>query len=311
MHDLFASSNPRHDSCRAAATIAKADAAALYQPGDVLGDLRHRAHWGWNSSEGLLRTGSGSAIEAVFGAGERVLIGETVGRHFIDDDAWRRAGSPQSLLLQPLVREGASLGVLALSWSGDVRLDGPRATVTALLAPEIAAVIERADRMTELSNEANTDALTGLPNRRAWNDRLAASVRSASPMSVCIFDLDLFKEYNDSHGHPAGDRLLRTTAAAWRDQIREGDFLARIGGEEFGLLLETSRPAAALEIVERLRAQVAERRTCSAGIAVREIGETVESVVARADEQLYEAKAGGRDQARLARASAIVESDVT
>lgn len=112
---------------------------------------------------------------------------------------------------------------------------------------------------------------------------------------MAVLDLDHFKAFNDTYGHPAGDRLLKETAAAWRDQLRPGDLLARIGGEEFALLLDCDIDDA-LEIVERLRETVSHNRTCSAGIAVRQPGETLDSVVTRADRALYEAKAIGRDR---------------
>ena len=71
-----------------------------------------------------------------------------------------------------------------------------------------------------------------------------------------MFDLDHFKEFNDTYGHPAGDRLLKATTAAWREQVRSGDLLARLGGEEFGLLLINCDTARATEVIERLRGVV-------------------------------------------------------
>ena len=128
----------------------------------------------------------------------------------------------------------------------------PPATVAALLAHEAAAVIDRADALDFLTDEAHTDALTGLPNRRAWDAALKRALAQNRRMTVAMLDLDHFKEFNDTFGHPAGDRLLKETAAAWRDQLRSGDVLARIGGEEFALMLDCDADDA-LEIVERLR----------------------------------------------------------
>ena len=82
-----------------------------------------------------------------------------------------------------------------------------------------------------------------------------------------MLDLDHFKEFNDTYGHPAGDRLLRETAAAWREELRAGDFVARLGGDEFALLLPNCNAANALEVVERLRQRIPSEQTCSAGIA--------------------------------------------
>ncbi len=147
---------------------------------------------------------------------------------------------------------------------------------------------------------AETDALTGLPNRRAWDARVARAIRDEEPFMVVMLDIDHFKHFNDSHGHQAGDRLLRDTAAAWRELLRSGDLVARLGGEEFGLLLVECDREAALEVTERLRTAITEGQTCSAGLAARRPGEPIESVLGRADRALYEAKTAGGDRARTA-----------
>ena len=175
---------------------------------------------------------------------------------------------------------------------------GPAATVAALLAHEAAAAIDRADAMEHLADAAQTDALTGLPNRRAWDTHLQRAVAEHQQWAIAILDFDHFKEYNDTYGHPAGDRLLKETATGWRERMRNGDLLARLGGEEFGLLLLDCDPTSAEEVTERLRSYVPRGRTCSAGIAHRQPGETPEQVTARADAALYRAKADGRRRCR-------------
>jgi diguanylate cyclase (GGDEF)-like protein len=128
---------------------------------------------------------------------------------------------------------------------------------------------------------------------------LQRALSSDGQVAIAMLDFDHFKQFNDTHGHPAGDRLLKETAAAWRDQVRGGDLLARLGGEEFGLLLRTRDATTALDVTERLRCLVSGGWTCSAGIAVAQPGEDAEAVVARADRALYEAKARGRDRIHL------------
>ena len=113
------------------------------------------------------------------------------------------------------------------------------------------------------------------------------------------FEYILFKDFNDSRGHPAGDRLLKESAAAWREELRNGDFLARIGGEEFALLLPMCATEDAMVVVERLRERVPYGQTCSAGIVIGESGESSDGLMARVDETLYEAKAAGRDRVLL------------
>jgi diguanylate cyclase (GGDEF)-like protein/PAS domain S-box-containing protein len=152
---------------------------------------------------------------------------------------------------------------------------------------------------------AHTDELTGLPNRRAWEEELrrevARAARHGHPLCVVMLDLDRFKDYNDTHGHPAGDALLRDVAVAWRTAIRVTDFIARHGGEEFAALLSEVRPdEAASSIVERLREAVPAGQTCSAGVALWDGAESPEAALARADAALYDAKRAGRNRISIA-----------
>jgi diguanylate cyclase (GGDEF)-like protein len=155
------------------------------------------------------------------------------------------------------------------------------------------------DMLSQVSDIASTDALTGLPNRRAWDAHLAEMLTGERSLTVTMLDLDHFKEFNDSQGHPAGDRLLRETAAAWREELRAGDLVARLGGDEFALLLPDCNATDALEVVERLRLRIPGEQTCSAGIATHEPGSPPEALMAQADTALYEAKTAGRNRACL------------
>ena len=150
---------------------------------------------------------------------------------------------------------------------------------------------------------AGTDPLTGTANRRAWDDELSAAVTQAEfdgrPMSVALLDLDDFKGYNDRLGHQAGDRLLKEVSAAWQAILRMSDVLARIGGDEFAVLLPGCGIETAAQIAERLRAAVADAN-CSVGVASWDRVETVEELLARADAALYEAKEAGRGQVVVA-----------
>ena len=168
----------------------------------------------------------------------------------------------------------------------------------------------------ELRLRAQTDALTGLPNRRHFFGVglvAAAAVGSGSVLSVLLLDIDHFKSINDDFGHPVGDEALRELASRCRGLLRGNDLIARIGGEEFGVLLPEAKPAEAAEIAERLRAGLAGSPvetqagpvavTISLGGAVLSAaGETFEAVLKRADAALYEAKRGGRNRVVLAAA---------
>jgi diguanylate cyclase (GGDEF)-like protein len=209
------------------------------------------------------------------------------------------AGRPGSALFEPVTRSQQTMGVLVVCWAQPIPAGDLRVDMISLLAHEIGAVIELADRMTQLNDMASTDALTGLPNRRAWETSLAGALADTEPVVVAMLDLDHFKDFNDTRGHPAGDRLLKEAAAAWRGELRAGDFLARLGGEEFGLLLPNCSVEDALRVVERLRARMPYDQTCSAGVAVRIPAESAENLMVRADAALYSAKAAGRDRVWL------------
>jgi diguanylate cyclase (GGDEF)-like protein len=159
---------------------------------------------------------------------------------------------------------------------------------------------ERERLMREVELLARSDALTGLPNRRALDDQLpremARALRKTTPLCLAIIDIDHFKTYNDTHGHLAGDAVLRGCAAAWDGELRGEDTILRFGGEEFLAILPNCEPADAAEIVERLRAAMPDGQTCSAGLATWTRVESVDELVARADKALYEAKESGRDR---------------
>ena len=159
---------------------------------------------------------------------------------------------------------------------------------------------ERSRLVDRLARLSLTDELTGLPNRRAWNDglkrELARADRAGETICVALLDIDRFKAFNDEHGHPAGDALLRETADAWRMLLRASDLLARYGGEEFMLALPAWPLESALAVVDRLRAATPGGLTCSAGLVKSKPGETPEQVTDRADAALYEAKRCGRDR---------------
>ncbi|GID28819.1 hypothetical protein Abr02nite_38020 [Paractinoplanes brasiliensis] len=178
---------------------------------------------------------------------------------------------------------------------------GSSAVLFLLVLARMSGLIARIqDQAAQLRALAHNDALTGVPNRRAWDLELsremAKAVRSGEPVAVALLDLDHFKQFNDANGHPAGDRLLKEAAAAWSDQLRTGDLLARYGGEEFGVLLVGESVAAAPAMLERMRAATPLGRTFSGGLAVWDGHEMPEQLVGRADEALYEAKNGGRDR---------------
>jgi diguanylate cyclase (GGDEF)-like protein len=162
----------------------------------------------------------------------------------------------------------------------------------------VLVLIERRKVVDRLTRQTRTDALTGMCNRRAWEDELprelARGARFSQRVTVAMLDLDRFKAFNDERGHPAGDDLLREIGRIWPPLLREVDTIVRYGGEEFAVLLPSCGVEGAAEVVERLRAAVPGGQTCSAGIAEWHRGETAKRLMARADEALYAAKDRGR-----------------
>jgi diguanylate cyclase (GGDEF)-like protein len=162
----------------------------------------------------------------------------------------------------------------------------------------------RQELLARMEAMARTDELTGLLNRRAWDEALrqemARAAREGSRHSVALLDLDRFKDYNDRNGHPAGDQLLKQAAYAWRTHLRVTDTLARYGGEEFAVLLPGCPPTNAPETLERLRRATPMGQTVSAGIAAWDGVETAEALIDRADRALYAAKRQGRDRCVIA-----------
>ena len=158
---------------------------------------------------------------------------------------------------------------------------------------------EREELLGKVEQLARSDSLTGLPNRRSLEElmprEMARARRARSPLCLAVIDVDFFKVYNDTHGHLAGDALLRKCALAWDQELRAEDSLFRFGGEEFVAVLPGCPLEQAGEIVERLRAATRNGQTVSVGIALWDFEERWESLIERADSALYRAKENGRD----------------
>ena len=173
-------------------------------------------------------------------------------------------------------------------------------TLAAQIGRFLTIISERAQLVDRLQRLSLSDELTGLPNRRGWNAglgrELARARRTGVPLCVALLDLDRFKAFNDTHGHPAGDALLREAAQIWMGLLRLTDLLARYGGEEFGLVFPAAPIEDARAVVDRIRAATPGGLTCSAGVAAWRPGESADQLVDRADSALYEAKRRGRDQ---------------
>jgi diguanylate cyclase (GGDEF)-like protein len=182
-----------------------------------------------------------------------------------------------------------------------------------LLAVPLATPLLRSARHAQLARQARTDARTGLLNGDAWQDAAAAeitrAVRARLPLAMVLLDVDHFKAVNDTHGHLAGDQVLRAVAGIISSQLRGYDIAGRYGGDEFAVLLPHTQPGQARRIAERLRMAVAAgagdstqtpvRVTISAGVAsLADSGPQLQALIAVADAALYDAKAAGRNRVR-------------
>jgi diguanylate cyclase (GGDEF)-like protein len=180
-------------------------------------------------------------------------------------------------------------GILFVALSGIVGT-----TVQALVRRVRAQEREHKRLLVELDHLAHTDPLTGLANRRAWEaelDRgLARARRTGEPVSVALVDVDSFKAVNDAEGHSGGDSLLVQMTQNWAKMLRPDDVLARIGGDEFAVLIPDCSYPEIPEVIRRLRGGMPTPHSCSIGVATWDTLEVSDQLMRRADKALYEAK---------------------
>lgn len=170
-------------------------------------------------------------------------------------------------------------------------------------------IVEQAAEIESYLTRAMTDSLTELPNRRALDEQLARRLeeyrKRKTPFSLLMIDLDHFKQINDTFGHQTGDMVLRDSAKALTEALRRDDFVARYGGEEFAVVLSgtgeleaehaVEKATQGLEALSEKYVHFGRPITASSGLAAIRPGETVESLLRRADAALYAAKHDGRD----------------
>ena len=190
-------------------------------------------------------------------------------------------------------REGPEAGTFSIA---EAQLIGRFGTLAAL-------AYSNAQQAERLREQALTDALTGLANRRHFEDRLASELarlgRDGTPVALVTFDLDDFKAINDRDGHPAGDAALKAFGEILRNQARASDLVCRTGGEEFAVILPGADPEAARCYAERLVAATREAgpTTASAGVSAAPAdGTSAETLVRVSDQRLMAAKAAGKDR---------------
>jgi len=171
------------------------------------------------------------------------------------------------------------------------------------------------ERLDEMRTESRTDALTGIANRKCFDETIEAEIatirETQEELCLCLGDVDLFKKFNDTFGHQTGDRVLRLVATCIAGHVKGRDLAARFGGEEFAVILPQTNLRAAVTVANQIRERVMSKElvkkstgeslgsiTISFGVARYRHGEPIESLVRRADACLYAAKNGGRNQVK-------------
>lgn len=274
-----------------------------------------------NRLEATTPVPDGPLAQALVGAKPRSCLAIRLGREHEEQGAHNGSAAACELcgmagsrsLCEPLLVSGEVIGSLLVSHEDPLDEQGRRLineTVT-----YTAPVLANLRNLAIAERRAHTDSLTGLPNRRALDDTfkllIAQAGRALTPLSAMLIDLDRFKEVNDTYGHDRGDEVLAAMATTLKDSVRSSDFAARLGGEEFLVLLPNTDPATAGVVAEGIAKKLASTNvhgmermvTASFGVAGYPMhGMDMPNLLRSADRALYQAKRDGRDCVRVATA---------
>ena len=268
----------------------------------ALRDIAHAAEPGGRVARTILERGAPMVVADVAKTGLPANVSE-------------RGYKTDSFLSAPITLGGRNIAIINFTDKA-TGMPFDRADLDLLqeISPQIAVAVDRAllkEKAGEFQQLSVTDALTGLLNRRYIEERLIEEVKRSNrhgyPMSFILLDVDNFKSYNDTFGHPAGDEALKIVGVILRDTLRGADVAARFGGEEFSILLPQTTIDEAVAIAERIRANVeaaefpCRKVTVSIGVSscTSELC-TTDGVVQAADKALYAAKHAGRNNVKVA-----------
>lgn len=317
-HEFFKSLTSQNSVARAAELIAEgfvrilgAEAACVY--------LFHRDNWTLRliAANGLTASAFRDTVpvaETFLGRAYREgVVQEVLGSMSSESAAWLTGQVPvRTQAAAPLKTGDDALGVVALAWREPCELDAGRLERLAVLADESSLALQNAQLQAELQRLSVTDRLTELYNHGHFKQRLDEEFKRAArfghSLSLIMIDLDDFKAFNDTFGHPRGDMLLYSVARAIGANLRGADVAARYGGEEFVVLLPETDPEGAFAVAERIRADVEELRfegpesapvlkTISAGVAAfPNHAASALRLLESADAAMYRAKRGGKNR---------------
>lgn len=304
----------------------------LSTPGDIAGLTLERVCESFGFKRGVILTRAATAtpVLAFRGPGEPgpikdgvdAIVERALGSRTpqlvkkLDADADPRLGAllpfAQNVAVFPMTAEGQSIGVLAVEHAGGGRIERRVVGMVSQFVSHAALSLQNAWLYEQVQKQAETDALTGLANRRTFESALeremSRAARNGEQLTLAMFDIDEFKSLNDAYGHQTGDDVLKKVAAALAHTCRDFDTPARYGGEEFAVILPSCTTRESLAVAERLRASLSEIEglptpiTASAGVATFPThASDIQSLVKASDEALYESKRAGRDRVTRSR----------
>ncbi|HEY4744002.1 MAG TPA: sensor domain-containing diguanylate cyclase [Desulfuromonadaceae bacterium] len=293
-----------------------AGSVALYDNRN--GELTLRAHAGLSGAfvaRNVWTVAPGGLTDQLLSRDEILFVEDTERADYFNNPLAVQEGI-RSLICIPLVTKGSIHGILYLDDFTPRTFDQNRMSLISVLASFAAMAIENAKLHQETRQMAVTDALTGLHNRRYFESVLPQELERARryglSLSLLLIDADNFKKFNDTYGHPMGDRILATIGRSIKRVLRSVDFAFRYGGEEFVVILPETAVASACKVAERIRQRiiadstkvlcrdVAEPVTVSTGIACfPQDAQDAAGLVAVADNLLYQAKGAGKNRILL------------
>ncbi|TDP77167.1 diguanylate cyclase [Bradymonas sediminis] len=217
----------------------------------------------------------------------------------------------RSMLVLPLVAHDKAIGTLVICHRQAGQFGAERREMLEVVGNQVAISLQNARLYAQMEQMATTDGLTGLSNHRTFQSRLESTIarhrRTQQPFALVLTDIDHFKSVNDTHGHPAGDEVLRQVSKVFIDSLREVDVPCRYGGEEFAIILEDADRATAMRVANRLREDIGRlefnseqgtfKCTISMGVSVwPEDSEEKQPLIDLTDQALYYSKEHGRNQ---------------
>lgn len=300
----------------AISAIPAAETGLLHLVVPETGELQVRAAQG--GEESRIRLFKPTAVESYSARAVRYRRPFLVEDIEIDSSIGTEADFPNmpyisSLIVAPLITEERVYGALALGSRRKAAFTTDDLRLLVSFAATATTALRNAQLHAAVQQQAITDPLTGLYNRRGFSDlaehELLRAQRFNRPLSMILIDIDRFKEINDTYGHLMGDKILSTVSANCRAELRQVDIIARYGGDEFIVLLPETVLQEALKVAERLRLRVENLRfhhngdilntTICLGVAELQPRDTLKSLIERTDQALYRAKQSGRNQVEI------------